>query len=964
MATTSRTTRRATILALVAAGALLPTVRAGAIPGLNEPELATPRSSARVVIGPASARQVEVVDLDGDGRNDLATLEDLGSSSSVLVRMANGDGTFAQPDSSGIDPHTTHLDLQPAAIALADVDGDARPDLVVPAGSVGVDVHPNAGDGTFDDPIRTHVPASILEVSDVVGDPLPDLVVANDGQVSVLGGDGNGTFAPTGSPVVGLGRVIALTVADLDGERGPDVAVARVEDGASPTGWLTILLSDGAGGFTRTDHPIGPEPIDIVASALDGAPGVDLAVLDHSDAGSIAVFANQGDGTFAAGPSLAPAGRDVTDLAAADTDGDGLDELMATDRQGDAVTQWPATPDGSFRPAVGMHPGKEPEGLAIEDLDGDGHLDLLVADHSDPRRGVKVLAGRGDGTFEGVVSTDATGSFAHAGPATGDVSGDGRLDVVTAGPGPDGVRVHLNDGRGRLEHAHLASAGHDPRDVISADLDGDEAAEVITSGGSTVEVHLATGDGGLSAPSAHAAGSAPAALAVADVDGDQRLDVLAADAQEAGVQVLLGDGTGGLATPSTVPTGSDVVDLAVTDLDEDGRADLAVVHHGGRSLAISIGLGDGTFAPPTTIDLDTEPDRIAAADLDGDGHDDLVVVANGPARVAETFLGNGTGTVDAADREEVSGFAMTSLAIEDLNGDGHVDVAVGDDRVLLGWGDGRLQLRELGSDWGQDLDRVLTVDLDGDARPDLVGRCMAAYDEVDHGCVALGRDAEPFPYAPFDHWLAYAEQLSLDITGKPLTDYGRHHIPTALAGSTTPGELVASWRESYDQRTDVDTVARLYRAYFLRDPDPSGLDFWVARRRAGWNLIHISSSFAASSEFRTRYGSLSHAQFVDRVYRNVLGRAPDPSGRAFWIGRLERGTPRGQVMLDFSEANEYIVAQQHYVDIGVLFARIPRRLATAQEQADLVARLRSGTSLAAIADELLAGSEWRQRHAG
>ncbi len=101
-------------------------------------------------------------------------------------------------------------------------------------------------------------------------------------------------------------------------------------------------------------------------------------------------------------------------------------------------------------------------------------------------------------------------------------------------------------------------------------------------------------------------------------------------------------------------------------------------------------------------------------------------------------------------------------------------------------------------------------------------------------------------------------------------------------------------------------VGRLFTAYFLRSPDRSGYDYWLRERASGTSLADISSAFAASTEFRQRYGALDDPAFVDRIYRNVLGRAADAAGLTYWVGQLQAGRNRGQVMTGFSESPEFI----------------------------------------------------------
>ncbi|HTN79281.1 MAG TPA: Ltp family lipoprotein [Acidimicrobiales bacterium] len=102
------------------------------------------------------------------------------------------------------------------------------------------------------------------------------------------------------------------------------------------------------------------------------------------------------------------------------------------------------------------------------------------------------------------------------------------------------------------------------------------------------------------------------------------------------------------------------------------------------------------------------------------------------------------------------------------------------------------------------------------------------------------------------------------------------------------------------------SITRLYRAYFLRAPDGGGLAFWVDRcNRNISRLADISDAFAASDEFKLRYGSVDNPAFVNLVYRNVLGRIPDAGGLQGWLDFMTRGARRGEVMLGFSESPEF-----------------------------------------------------------
>lgn len=106
-------------------------------------------------------------------------------------------------------------------------------------------------------------------------------------------------------------------------------------------------------------------------------------------------------------------------------------------------------------------------------------------------------------------------------------------------------------------------------------------------------------------------------------------------------------------------------------------------------------------------------------------------------------------------------------------------------------------------------------------------------------------------------------------------------------------------------------VFRLYWAFFDRQPDAEGALFWANRFSQCWSLERIANFFATSDEFVTTYGTLTDAQFVDLIYRNVLDRTAEPEGRSFWEAEITSGRrSRVQVMLDFAYSTEFTTTHQ------------------------------------------------------
>ncbi len=145
-----------------------------------------------------------------------------------------------------------------------------------------------------------------------------------------------------------------------------------------------------------------------------------------------------------------------------------------------------------------------------------------------------------------------------------------------------------------------------------------------------------------------------------------------------------------------------------------------------------------------------------------------------------------------------------------------------------------------------------------------------------------------------DQWLSGDQQ---QVIGANYENLGFVAAPATKAAPAPPS--IATGIEVRDQ------VFRLYRAYFRRDPDAPGLEYWVGERAKGVSIDDVSNAFAGSAEFATIYGALGNDGFVDLVYQNVLGRGGDASGRSFWIEQLDSGMSRGRVMVGFSDSAEF-----------------------------------------------------------
>jgi hypothetical protein len=322
----------------------------------------------------------------------------------VGVLLGNGDGTFQAAvtyRSGGLSGP-----FFPASIAIADVNGDHKPDVVVANGSSGtVGVLLGNGDGTFQ-PAVTYgsggmSPVSVA-VADVNGDGKPDLLVANecaddncDGSVGVLLGNGDGTFRAAVTYSSGGIYGLSVAVADVNGDGKPDLLVAN--------GCATINLC--------------------------------------ASEGAVAVLLGDGDGTFQAAKEYLSGGSYPYSLKVADLNGDGKLDVVAANSDSGTVGVLLGNGNGTFQAVVTYSSGEtanevQISSVAVADVNADGHPDLLLTSDEAGGNGnnggvVAVLLGNGDGTFQGAVNY-ASGGYLLRGVAAGDVNGDGRPDVLLA----------------------------------------------------------------------------------------------------------------------------------------------------------------------------------------------------------------------------------------------------------------------------------------------------------------------------------------------------------------------------------------------------------------------------------------------------------------------------------------------------------------------------------------------------
>ena len=328
---------------------------------------------------------VAVGDFNKDGKLDVVTDNDTDNTVSVL--LGDGAGHFA-----------AHADFAtgagPWAVAVGDLDGDGLPDVVTP----------NYTDNTVSVLLDTTTPkSSTLEVAahvdltvgnspaavaigDLNGDGKPDLVVANfaDNTVSVLLNTTSSGVLSFAAPVdysTGSGSgPWWVAIGDFNADGKTDLAVADETGNA-----VSVLLGNGDGTFgARTDFSVGQAPVVVVASDLSGDGKPDLVTANYDDSTASVLLNTAAKG--AATPSFATAvgyttGTDPSSVAVGDMNGDGKKDLVVSNYSDNSVSILPGAGNGTFASKTDFAAGAVTDMVAVGDFDSDGRQDLVTANY-------------------------------------------------------------------------------------------------------------------------------------------------------------------------------------------------------------------------------------------------------------------------------------------------------------------------------------------------------------------------------------------------------------------------------------------------------------------------------------------------------------------------------------------------------------------------------------------------------
>ena len=723
-----------------------PTVRAAAASVPFRPPL-------DVTNTPGGTFNMALGDLNGDGSLDLVLNYYVGTSQigTSQVYLNNGTGTFA----------ATGAALPSAnSIALGDINGDGKLDIIL--GSSGAarqsEIYLNNGTGGFPTlPSSTLNPVgnttTSVALGDLNGDGKLDILLGNAGvtnncipnctyessQVYVNNGTGGFTAPPlTINPTGNATTSVAL--GDINGDGKLDIVLGNGTNNCNPNCTYEssqVYVNNGTGGFTApplTLNPTGNDTRSVAMGDLNGDGKLDIVLGNNGQPSQ--VYLN-GTGGFTAPPlTLNPASNATRGVALGDLNGDGtLDILLGNNYEPSQI--YLNNGKGSFTAAASpLNPGGiTTKCVALGDLNADGTVDILLGNsletsqvYLNDSKGSAIVPSLPPATFKLPLYLNQTKTLTTSSVALGDLNGDGSLDLVLGSSGGLPSQVYLNDGHGgyTATAAPINPGGNRTLSVALGDFNGDGSLDLVLGNDwEDSQVYLNDGRGNFTPTASPLGGNDTHSVAVGDLDGNGTLDILLSE-YSGWSQVYLNDGKGNF-TPTASPVNPVInftQSVALGDLNGDGSLDL-VLGNDGESSQVYLNDGLGNFTPTVTPLNAANPTRsVALGDLNGDGNLDILL--GNYRQPSQVYLNDGHGGFSAIAPITLNpaGNFTTSASLGDINGDGTVDILLGNDgpsQVYLN--DGKASFTTTSTALNPDGNHTQSVvlgDLNGDGALDIM----------------------------------------------------------------------------------------------------------------------------------------------------------------------------------------------------------------------------------------------------
>ena len=699
---------------------------------------------------------VAIADLDGDGKCEVIVVNQ-GSTNFSVLHNTSTSGVIDGSTLAGSVDFTASG--QPRGIAIADFDGDARLDIVLGNNSnTSVQVFRNTSiegkidSNSFESGVNFTVGTNPrwVAVADIDGDKKPEIVVANQGSntISVLrnvasaGVIDASSFETHDEFSTGAGPACPV-LGDYNGDGKIDVATVNATDNNVSVLRNTAVSGTINGSSFASDltFSTGTSPSRIAAGDINGDAKLDLVVSNNSSL-SVSVLRNTGSSgsiSFATNVDFTVANNPVG-VAVGDLTGDGKPEIVATNSGVTSISILHNIADPPTITSITPASGKVGTAVTITGTS----FDATAANNTvffDPIKATVTSA-----STTSLTVTVPNGAV--YGPIA--VTAGNRTAISTQFFIPTFSGDSPTFDTSSLAPKEIFTTETTSFHVAVGDLDGDGKPDLAVTNNTTnsVSVLRNTSSAGTINGSSFATqvpfttGADPIGVAIGDLDGDGKPDIATANNSANTVGVFRNTSTSGtISFAAEVPfTGAgSLIDVAIGDLDGDGKPDLAATSSSTdkvsvfRNTAVSGAITTDSFSPREDFDTGTTPKLLAIGDIDGDGKPDLIVSDSGALDRVSVLRNTATpGLIDApssfaATADFVTGADPNGVAIGDLDGDGKLDIAITnqtDNTVSIFRNtsvSGSISLAaKIDSSTGTTPIGVAIGDMDGDGRPDVV----------------------------------------------------------------------------------------------------------------------------------------------------------------------------------------------------------------------------------------------------
>ena len=622
---------------------------------------------------------------------------------------------------------------------------------------------------------------NVIFLADIDNDGYLDMVAGNSYEGRLMwykNLDGEGRYSEMISIDTEIGDLASLYVADINNDGYLDIVFGNLNDGK--IGWYENL--DGQGNFGSmqiiTSVPAGYSSV--IAVDIDGDGDLDIAATCRFSLEILWYENLDGLGDFSVAKVIDTNVSGARSIFAADIDGDGAVDIVAALR-GNRKIVWYKNINGLGNFGIQNIISENitrPESIFAVDLDGDGDMDVLVANDFSNLSWFENLDGNGsfgerrqitqdhnavsnvlafDIDNDGDMDVVGVGSeliwyeheivnnqivFENSHVITphilgenaitvGDIDNDGIVDIAIASLNNNFIAWYKNNENGNFETENFISLFvFSPTDILAVDLDGDLDLDIVFTDFLNNQIVWLenTQEGEVFIPH-FIATNVPrvSRIAYADIDYDGFVDIVSGSSNENHIAWYKNDGIGNF-EKHLLSNGGYIGDTAcveIGDMDGDGINDI-ITNIGHRLIWYKNQNGDGDFGEPRLIAGNINPSSLAIADINGDGSNDIVSISKieGKIRYFEN-INNADYFISHFVGNHSNSYSVVTMDVDD---DGKPDVIASNrssnSQERLVWhknlGDGNFSPAEVITNSGSELSRLIIGDLDMDAKEDLI----------------------------------------------------------------------------------------------------------------------------------------------------------------------------------------------------------------------------------------------------